>query len=496
MTILQPIWLFLLVPLLLSVWLWRLPTRLLMSLRLLALLLLILALSGLALRMPSRAGTVVVLADRSLSMPADHQAAQLRAIQLIQERMSADDKLAVVSFGRTAAVDRVPQEGPFADFVTRVGGDASSLADGINKALELVPRDGSGRILVLSDGRWTGRDPVAVVPSASARGVAIDYRAMQRSLAGDLAIARIDAPAVVSPGESFLLTVWVSSPVAQEASVELKRGDTLLASGSKKLVAGLNRLTFRDRAARAGHQSYTARVMEKADEKGRVTDPVLENNTARLLVGVSGPRPILHVSPSGKSGLAQLLSKGGLTVVESVGKPELFTLESLANYSAVVLENVPAEKLSGTGMETLAAWVRETGAGLLMTGGRSSYGPGGYYKSPLEPILPVSMELRNEHRKLSLAIVVALDRSGSMAVPVAGGKVKMDLANQGTAQVLDLLGPMDEFGCIAVDTVPHLITALAPVTDKGPIRNRSSASSRWAAASTSTRPWRRPRRRW
>lgn len=466
MILLQPIWLFLLIPLVLSLWLWRLPTRLLVGLRLAALVLLILALSGLALRLPSRAGTVVVLADRSLSMPPKSEAAQKLAIDLIQARMSAEDRLAVVSFGRTAAVDQVPQQGVFGGFVTQVGGDASSLAEGLETALSLVPRDGSGRVLVLSDGRWTGRDPTAVVPSAAARGLAIDYRAMQRSVAGDLAIARIDAPAVVSPGESFLITVWVYSPTAQEASFKLKRGDALLSGGSKKLVAGLNRLTFRDRASRAGNQGYTVTVTGTGD------DPVIENNSARLLVGVGGPRPILHVSPSGKSGLASLLRKGGLDLLEAEAKPELWTLESLAKYSAVVLENVPAEKVGGTGMETLAAWVRETGAGLLLTGGRNSYGPGGYYKSPLEPILPVSMELRNEHRKLALAIVVTLDRSGSMAVPVPGGKVKMDLANQGTAQVLDLLGPMDEFGCYAVDTIPHIIAPLAQVTDKGPTRKK------------------------
>ncbi len=466
MTIMQPIWLFLLIPLLLSLWLWRLPTRLLVLLRLGLVLLLILALSGLALRLPSRAGTVVVLADRSLSMPARSEAAQKLAIDLVASKMSADDRLAVVSFGREAKVDQVPQHGAFSGFMTQVGGDASSLTEGLETALSLVPRDGSGRILVLSDGRWTGRDPAAVVPSAAARGVAIDYRAMQRTVAGDLAIARLDAPAVVSPGESFLITVWVSSPVAQDASFELKRGDTRLSAGSKKLVAGLNRLTFRDRASQGGNQAYTFTVT------GTLDDPVIENNSARLLVGVGGPRPILHVSPSGKSSLASLLRKGGLDLRESGAKPELWTLESLARYSAVVLENVPAEKVGTAGMETLAAWVKETGAGLLMTGGRSSYGPGGYYKSPLEPIMPVSMELRNEHRKLALAIVVVLDRSGSMAIPVSGGKVKMDLANLGTAQVLDLLGPMDEFGCIAVDTIPHTIAPLAQVTDKGPTRDK------------------------
>ncbi len=107
----------------------------------------------------------------------------------------------------------------------------------------------------------------------------------------------------------------------------------------------------------------------------------------------------------------------------------------------------------------------------MLTGGRNSYGPGGYFRSSLDPILPVSMELRNEHRKLSLAMVVALDRSGSMAVPVGGGKAKMDLANEGAAQVVDLLGPMDEFGVIAIDTAPHLIADLAPVRDKETVKS-------------------------
>jgi hypothetical protein len=57
-----------------------------------------------------------------------------------------------------------------------------------------------------------------------------------------------------------------------------------------------------------------------------------------------------------------------------------------------------------------------------------------------------------------------------MSIPVAGGKKKMDLANLGTAQVLDLMGPMDEFGCIAVDSTVHTIAPLGQVKDKGKVR--------------------------
>jgi uncharacterized membrane protein len=178
------------------------------------------------------------------------------------------------------------------------------------------------------------------------------------------------------------------------------------------------------------------------------------------------------VTRKSDSGLAALLQKGGLKV--QVTAPEMcrWTLEDLTRYSAVLLENVPAEKIGHSAMELLATWVKETGAGLMMTGGKDSYATGGYYKSPLDPILPVSMERRDEHRKLQVAIVVALDRSGSMAMPVGGGLQKMDLANQGTVAVLDLLSPLDEFGCIAIDTEPHIIAPLGRASDKGPTRNK------------------------
>jgi hypothetical protein len=258
----------------------------------------------------------------------------------------------------------------------------------------------------------------------------------------------------------------VQSPVEQTASFEVTRAGKVIASGERRLTAGLNRLTFRDRAGEPGSQGYQVRVSAAGG------DPVPENNAARVLVGVTGPRPILHLTPGPSSALTDLLRAGGLDVRAMEPERFDFTLEGLAGYSAVILENVPAEKVGTRGMETLASWVRASGSGLMVTGGKQSYGPGGYYKSPLEPVLPVSMELRQEHRKLAMAIVVALDRSGSMAVSVGGGKVKMDLANQGAAQVLDLLGPLDEFGCFAVDTVAHTVVDLGPVGDKGPTRNK------------------------
>src|SRR5262245_22068494 len=69
MTLLHPVWLALAIPLGVSLWLWRFPSRLLLALRVAVLLLLLLGMCGLAVYLPARAGTVVVVADRSRSMP-------------------------------------------------------------------------------------------------------------------------------------------------------------------------------------------------------------------------------------------------------------------------------------------------------------------------------------------------------------------------------------------------------------------------------------------
>src|SRR5262245_15506947 len=469
-TLLHPIWLALAIPLAAAWLLWRHWSRFLRCARLALLLLILLALCGLAVKLPSRNGTIVVVADRSLSMPQGAEAAQKEAIDLIGRAMTSDDRLAVVSFGQSAAIERPPQRGTFAGFTNEVGRDASNLAEAIDKALALIPQSSPGKILVISDGRWTGKDPASSASKAAARGVAIDYRSLQRSSANDLAVAQIDAPVTVTPGEAIMITAWVKSPLQQEIAYELRRGGQVLAAGKTNAGAGLNRLTFRDLAGEPGAQGYTIRV--SGVQNGAGDDPVPENNSAKLLVGVQGPRPLLLVSSSPNSGLARLLSAGGMKIKLAAPEDCDWTLDSLAQYSGALIENVPAEKITNRGMEAIASWVSDAGAGVMMTGGKHAYGPGGYFKSPLEPIMPVSMELRQEHRKLALAIVVAMDRSGSMAVPVGGGRTKMDLANLAAAQTLDMLSPMDEFGVVAVDSVSHIIADLQKVDDAGSIRNR------------------------
>ena len=470
MTILSPIWLLLIIPLAAAHYFWPLPTRLLNVMRWALLILLLLGMAGLAVRLPSRSGTVVVVADRSRSMPSNATQQQLEAIERIHAERSPTDKLAVVSFGQQTTVEHPPQDAAFGGFNAQVGQDASSLNDALDRAIGLIGPDSPGRIILLSDGRWTGTDPQDAAATAATRGIPIDYRLLQRAEAGDLAVDSIELPDIGYPAEAFLIGAWVRSPSGQEINYQLRRGNTVIASGSRQVPPGLSRLIFRDAVNQPTTAQYTLTV-EAADGS---TDPIPENNRARALLGIDGPRPILLVTEKPNPLFAQLLQAGGLSVQTRTPSSIPWSLETLSAYSSVILEEVPADRIGNTGLQLIGDWVASAGTGLMMTGGKHSYGTGNYFHSPMEEILPVSMEMRQEHRKHRVAIVVALDRSGSMSVPVAGGKTKMDLADLAAAEVLNMLTPgMDELGVLAVDSQAHLIANLQTIpSNTGALRNR------------------------
>ena len=448
MTFTHPIWLLLAIPLAISLIAWPPRSRVRFAIRVALLLAILLALAGLAVHLPSRAGSIVVVADRSLSMPRDADALEREIARTLQSSQPAGSQLHIVSFGRDEEIENAP-------FAMAANQPESNMQRGLETALSLIPPNTPGRIVLLSDGRWSGEDPSAAMLLAADRGVAIDYRLAERPSTNDLAIERIDAPATVGPGEAFVIRAAIRSPVARDADVVLRRGSAIIAQGKQHFDAGVNPLAFRDRSSGGGLLSYTL------DVDGGTADPLPENNHARFLVGVSGPKPVLLISGSQSSHFGQLIASSGIAV-RSDPHPQL-TLETLASHSAVVLENVPANDVGVTGMRTLASWVSDGGGGLMITGGRSSFAAGGYFKSPLEPVLPVSMELRREHRKLRMSIVVTMDRSGSMAMAAGGGRTKMQLADISAVQVLDMLSPNDELGVVAVDSASHVVADLDPI---------------------------------
>src|SRR5690606_38604008 len=104
----------------------------------------------------------------------------------------------------------------------------------------------------------------------------------------------------------------------------------------------------------------------------------------------SGPRLLVLSNDSSEGNLARALRAARIPVDVVPASEHPLTQDSLDKYRAVIVENVPAETFGRLKMERLAQFVEDLGGGLMLTGGERSFGTGGYFKSPLDEVLPVS----------------------------------------------------------------------------------------------------------
>jgi uncharacterized membrane protein len=188
---------------------------------------------------------------------------------------------------------------------------------------------------------------------------------------------------------------------------------------------------------------------------------------------MEGERKILFLNQKGiPSSLHHVLRKNNLKVDTLAASEVDLTATLLTRYQAVILQDVPSIHFDNAELKHLKYYVEKLGGGLLMTGGTNSFGMGGYLESPLEDVLPVNLEIRQEHRKIGLSLGIALDRSGSMSIGVGPNLTKMDLANQGASVALGLLSPIDSAVVFAVDTEAHVVIPLTDVVNSQVLSQR------------------------
>jgi hypothetical protein len=349
----------------------------------------------------------------------------------------------------------------YASEVAELGADGSSFT-GSRKltktglALQSIAAQADekrpSRVLLFTDGYST--EPLhEAAAQMQARGIPLDYRLIREEKENDARVARIGFPERVQVGEPFLITITVRGATDGTFPLILRRNGQTLTESSVTLVNGLATVEFTDRIPRSGGFEYQAEIRPENDAHPG-------NNRATRWIEITGGPRIVLATRYQDDPVAKALAALDFTV-ETVADPSKLKPGLLAGARAVILNNVPAHEVPTDFMKALDFFVREQGGGLLMAGGEYSFGSGGYFQSPIDALLPVSMELKSEHRKLAVALAIVMDRSGSMSVGVGGGKTKMDLADSGAANAIDLLGPMDQVTVFAVDSEP---TKTIPLT--------------------------------
>ncbi|MGC9334507.1 MAG: glutamine amidotransferase, partial [Anaerolineae bacterium] len=221
----------------------------------------------------------------------------------------------------------------------------------------------------------------------------------------------------------------------------------------------------------SGFRRFRAQIVPDADTR-------LQNNEAGAFTVVHGPPGVLLVEgqPGEGANLAAALGAAGMDVLTIPSDQLPATLPELAGYDAVILANVPASALGTSALEGLQSFVRDLGRGLLVTGGEDAFGAGGYLRTALEETLPVDMDVRTREQTPNLALVVAVDKSGSMGrchcdnpdlnqsyVRAEVGQPKVDIAKEAIMRAASALGPLDMLGVVAFDEVAAWALEMGPV---------------------------------
>jgi Ca-activated chloride channel homolog len=251
-----------------------------------------------------------------------------------------------------------------------------------------------------------------------------------------------------------------SSSTVPSAAIRVYQNDLLLGETRQDLPQGISEVKFPNLRAEGRMALYEVEVSAPEDSAA-------ENNRKRVAVAHSGRPKVLVIdkNPTQAEPLAQALRASDFDVETRPPDGLPTDIEGFEAFDLILFSEAPAADFSYDQMKTLEKWVKDFGGGFIMLGGEESFGAGGYFRTSISNLLPVRIEREEREETPVVALLVILDRSGSMSAP-AGGQTKIALANEGAALALDVLQPKDLFGLFAVDTRVQEVLPLGRISDK------------------------------
>lgn len=189
------------------------------------------------------------------------------------------------------------------------------------------------------------------------------------------------------------------------------------------------------------------------------------NNIASCSVELKDSAKVLaiHKKPGDLRHFVRAMKKQNIDIERRncLGLPD--NINDLNDFDAVMLANVPASALSDRQLAAIRDYVRELGGGLLMTGSENSFGLGGYYKTPVEEVLPVVSRYEKEKENPSLSMVLVIDKSGSMS----GQPIQ--LARDAAVAATELLSHRDRIGVIAFDGAARVVSEMTSAVNSAEV---------------------------
>ena len=409
--------------------------------------------------------TTVFVIDRSQSIASGDASAIDGWVAAALSSADSGDSGSIIAFGAspdvlTQATDAAAITGDWADGSSAALDPSYTNLESALALARAMPVGGPRRVVLVSDGAENLGSVESQVAQAAADGIPIDVVPITGLSTRDLRIDSVTAPASIWQGEQPNLLVSVATEVAGAARLELLIDGTPVSAQELMLPAGLSTFSFPLPVLNAGFHELGVRV--SGDE---TVDQVVENNAAPVALIVRDEPRVLLVAQAGSDPirLENALVRRGAAVEVTTPDRMPAQLTRLGEYDAFVLDNVPATALTVEQIRALQEAVRSLGRGLIAVGGTSSYGPGQYANTRLEDMLPVTVKVTDGRERQRVALLLVVDRSGSMAYDPLQETSKMEMAKEAMRVAGTALAEGDTIGVLGFSDSQEWIFPLTQI---------------------------------
>ncbi len=444
--------------------------RLLLVIRALCILLVLLALAGPAKVSQTGQRAMVMVLDHSQSLGAEGLKAVFAKAAAMRTAIGSDVECAFVALGDEPAL--IPNNTKLEATPERLAwqtqhGGQSHLARAVEFARALFPAGTSRHIVLISDGHETRGSLLEAARDASVAGIRLHTIAVAGPRRPDVRVRELlPSRSRLHEGAALTLTAMLDGTMDGAGIVKLYENGIEVDKRPVTMKAGESQAVAFSRSPPVRNIYKYRAVLD-----GFAGDTLPANNDAMTLVDVRGRLRMLlcEGEPAEATYLIQAMEKEGIQLELRQAGSIPQTLEELAGYDAVILSDIPARQVGEAAMNAMREYADKLGGGLIMLGGPNSFGVGGYYRTPIEEMLPVRLKSPDEEEKQSSALAIVMDRSGSMM----GDKI--ETAKSAAVAAAEVLGRNDSLGVYAFDSDAKVVTPMTRLTSVATIAGQIAA---------------------